>query len=107
MNLFDDIKKGLEQAIEYEKGNLKARTKTMTILPLSQFEAKEIREIRIGTGLTQAAFASYLGVSVKTVEAWEAGRNHPEGSSCRLLALTKKDPQFPLKSGIVENKKEA
>ena len=102
MDLFDDIKTGLEQAIEYEKGNLKARTKTMSILPLSQFEASEIKEIRVMTGLTQTAFASYMGVSVKTVEAWEAGRTHPEGSSCRLLALTRQDPQFPQKCGIVE-----
>lgn len=101
MNLFEDIKTGLEQAIEYEKGNLKARTKTLTVLPLSQFEAKEIREIRINSGLTQAAFALYMGVSIKTVEAWEAGRNKPEGASCRMLALTQKDPKFPLKSGIV------
>ena len=42
-----------------------------------------------------------MGVSVKTVEAWEAGRNHPEGAACRLLALTKQDPQFPIKMGIV------
>ena len=102
MNLFDDIKTGLEQAIEYEKGNLKARTKTMSILPVSQFDAKEIKEIRAMTGLTQVAFASYMGVSVKTVEAWEAGRNRPEGSSCRLLALTQQDPQFPQKYGIVK-----
>lgn len=26
-------------------------------------------------------------------EAWEAGRNHPEGAACRLLALAKADPQ--------------
>ena len=64
---------------------------------------------KIKTGLEEAIayekgeldFAQYMGVSVKTVEAWEAGRNHPEGAACRLLALTKKDPQFPIKTGIV------
>lgn len=101
MNLFEDIKTGLEQAIEYEKGELKVKTKTIKILPVSHFDAKEIRAIRIMTGLTQSAFASYMGVSVKTVEAWEAGRNRPEGASCRMLALTKQDPKFPLKCGIV------
>ncbi len=32
-------------------------------------------------------FAQYLGVSPKTVEAWEAGKNKPSGSSSRLLEL--------------------
>lgn len=101
MNLFDDIKTGLGQAIEYEKGNLKARTTTLTVEPIENFKPEEIRSIRMETGLTQILFAKYMGVSVKTVEAWEAGRNHPEGAACRLLSMTRNDPTFPQKSGIV------
>ena len=62
---------------------------------------EEIKAIRKSTGMTQKLFAGYLGVSVKTVEAWESGRNHPEGAACRLLSMTQKDPSFPQKSGIV------
>lgn len=101
MNLFDDIKTGLGQAIEYEKGNLKARTTTLTVEPIERFKPEEIRLIRKETGLTQMLFAKYMGVSVKTVEAWESGRNHPEGAACRLLSMTRNDPTFPRKSGIV------
>lgn len=101
MNLFDDIKTGLGQAIEYEKGNLKTKTTTLSVEPIESFKPEEIRSIRIETGLTQILFAKYMGVSVKTVEAWEAGRNHPEGAACRLLAMTRNDPTFPRKSGIV------
>lgn len=101
MSVFDDIKTGLNQAIEYEKGNLKAKTKMLTIAPVDHFAPGEIRDIRTKTGLTQLLFAKYLGVSVKTVEAWESGKNHPEGTACRLLTLTRTDPTFPLKSGIV------
>ena len=61
----------------------------------------EIKEIRKSVGMTQVLFAKYLGVSLKTVEAWEAGRNQPNGTACRLLAITKKDPMFPKSSGIV------
>ncbi len=100
-SIFDDIKLGLEQAIEYEKGNLKAKKTTITIAPVDAFTAQEIKEIRNNTGLTQLLFAKYMGVSVKTVESWEAGRNHPEGAACRLLSLTRKDPEFPQKSGFV------
>lgn len=101
MGLFDDIKTGLNEAIEYEKGNLKAKTTTLTIEPVGEFSSSEIKSIRNSTGLTQNLFAKYMGVSVKTVEAWEAGRNHPDGPACRLLHLTRKDPTFPISSGIV------
>lgn len=101
MSLFDDIKTGLGQAIEYEKGNLKARMTKLTVEPIECFKPEEIRSIRNSTGLTQIMFAKYMGVSVKTVEAWEAGRNHPEGAACRLLSMTRSDPAFPQKSGIV------
>ena len=101
MGIFEEIKLGLEQAIEYAKGNLKAKKTTISILPLDTFTSAEIKEIRNNTGLTQVLFAQYMGVSVKTVEAWEAGRNHPDGAACRLLALTKANPAFPTASGIV------
>jgi DNA-binding transcriptional regulator YiaG len=37
----------------------------------------EIRTVRKGLGLTQSSFADALGVSLRTVEEWEAGRNVP------------------------------
>lgn len=101
MSLFDEIKLGLNQAIEYEKGNLQADTKTLSVAPVEKFTAAEIKVIRKNTGMTQVLFAKYLGVSLKTVEAWEAGRNRPSGTAARLLAITRNDPQFPRSSGIV------
>ena len=93
MSIFDDIKTGLNQAIDFEKGKGKARVTVMTIHPVDQFSPDEIKQIRTDTGMTQVLFAQYMGVSVKTVEAWEA--------ACRLLAMTKNDPDFPVKSGVV------
>ena len=100
-SIFDDIKTGLTQAIEYEQGKIKARATTLEIAALSTFEPREIKSIRLSTGLTQKKFACFIGVSVKTVEAWEAGRHHPDGAACRMLALTNADPAFPRTSGIV------
>jgi len=101
MSVFEDIKSGLMEAIEYEKGNLKANTRTLSVIPIEEFTPSEIKDIRKSVGMTQVLFAKYLGVSLKTVEAWEAGRNQPSGTACRLLAITKKDPMFPKSSGIV------
>ena len=86
-SLFDDLKQGLEEAIDYEKGNGKARVKTYMIMPIKEYSNKEIREIRIKAGMTQSVFASYMGVSKKRVEAWECGRTHPTGPVFRLLDI--------------------
>jgi putative transcriptional regulator len=39
-------------------------------------------------------FAGSLGISPKTVEAWENGRTKPEGASCRLLEIVRDNPGF-------------
>ena len=86
-SLFKDLKKGLEEAIEYEKGSLKAKEKTYMILPIKEYSSKQIRNVRMSAGMTQSVFASYMGVSIKTVEAWEGGRSHPTGPAFRLLDI--------------------
>ena len=86
-SLFDDLKQGLEEAIDFERGNGKERVKTYMIMPIKKYSNKEIREIRIKAGMTQSVFASYMGVSKKTVEAWECGRTHPTGPVYRLLDI--------------------
>ena len=79
-------------AIAYEKGRGKARVKTYMIMPVKEYTNKEIREIRMKAGMTQSVFAAYMGVSKKTVEAWECGRTHPTGPVFRLLdVLTAED----------------
>lgn len=85
--LFDDLKEGLEEAIAYEKGVGTARKKTYIIKPVKDYNGKEIRNIRVNAGMTQRVFAAYMGVSVKTVEAWEGDRTHPTGPVFRLLDI--------------------
>lgn len=101
MSLYDDIRQGLQEAIDYNKGKVSARKTVITITPVVSFSADEIKAIRNSTGMTQSLFAKFMGVSTKTVEAWESGRNHPEGAACRMLALTKANPSFPSSSGII------
>ena len=42
-------------------------------------------------GLSQKVFADVVGVSKKTVEAWENGRNKPEGAARRLIGMMAKN----------------
>ena len=41
--------------------------------------------------MTQALFANMIGISKKTVEAWESGRNIPMGPASRELDLLAED----------------
>jgi len=48
--------------------------------------------IREKTGLSQARFASLLGVSVRTLQDWEQGRRAPSGAARTLLLLVHRNP---------------
>lgn len=101
MKVYDGIMQGLEEAIAYNEGTIKARTQTMSISPVPDFKATEIKNIRNELGMTQVLFAGFMGVSTKTVEAWEAGRNMPDGPARRILSMLKADPSLPQKYNII------
>ena len=84
---FDDLMTGLNEALAIEKGELKGRKTVYEIQPVKNYDNKRIREIRNSVGMTQVLFADYMGVSCKTVEAWEKGTNHPTGTACRLISM--------------------
>lgn len=93
MNGYKSIIRGLEEAIEYEKGNLKGvKRHVVTVRPLTVYQADKIKKIRMNLELSQSAFASIIGVSKKAVEAWEAGKNIPQGPAQRMLELLDKKP---------------
>jgi putative transcriptional regulator len=49
------------------------------------YGAKEVRATRKLLSASQAVFAKFLGVSVKTVRAWEQGMNAPQDVACRFM----------------------
>ena len=51
-------------------------------------------ETRNKTGLTQEKFAQLLGVSVKTLAAWEQGVRTPSGAARTLLKIAEKYPKI-------------
>jgi|GEM_PF-6203995 len=51
--------------------------------------APEIKELRNGMGLTQKELATLVGVSVKSVEAWERGSRTPSLPAQKIMQLLK------------------
>ncbi len=88
-SLYADIAQGLREAIAYERGELNANSVRLTLsfAKPPEMSANEIKQLRLSVPMTQRSFADFMGVSIKTVEAWESGRNHPSGSAARLMQL--------------------
>lgn len=101
MSIYESVLQGLNEAIEYEKGNLEANTIKISVAPLPEIKAEEIRTLRKELNMTQTIFAAVLGVSVKTVEAWESGKNIPAGSARRMLSMMKSDHLLPEKYNLL------
>ncbi|MBP3890589.1 MAG: helix-turn-helix domain-containing protein [Solobacterium sp.] len=86
---FESLKQGLLEAVDdakNEENQLKRRKRTI-ITPVKRYTSSEVKRIRNDIQMTQNEFASYLGVSLKTVEAWESGKNTPSGCASRLLSM--------------------
>ena len=101
--VYESIMSGLVEAIEENNSTeKKLRKRVVSIVPVREYTAEEVRKIRNTTGMSQKLFASYLGVSDKTVEAWEAGTNHPSGAASRLLNMMELDAELITKFPFVK-----
>lgn len=56
-------------------------------------EKAQVAAARAATGLSQAAFAKLLGVSVRTLQEWEQGRKMPSGAAATLLKVAALHPE--------------
>lgn len=54
----------------------------------------DVAALRRFIGLTQADFASALGISVHTLRNWEQGRRKPEGAAVALLRIAARHPKL-------------
>ena len=91
----ESIMRGLQEALEYTKGNIQCRSIKVNYEPVPDYLPEDIKRIRSNAEMTQVGFAYFLGVTTKAVEAWENGRNKPNGSARRLISVVEKDPAFP------------
>jgi putative transcriptional regulator len=60
----------------------------------AHYDRKSIKKVRAVLGASQAVFARFLGVSVKTVQAWEQGINTPTEIARRFMDEIRQNPQY-------------
>jgi len=94
MKIEEALIKGLEEALEYEKGNKKLKTNFRELPPAApNFSANQIRRLRKELfDMTQEDFAVVLNVSLATLRSWEQGSRKPSDSALRLLEILKSKP---------------
>lgn len=74
----------LLQSVREMKADARARE---TVVPVS-----EVLDARARSGMTQAQFATMMGVSKRTLQDWEQGRRKPTGAAKSLLRIAMKRP---------------
>jgi putative transcriptional regulator len=81
----EELGEQLLQAVREMKAGLRGRVHTP--------EMSSIAEARLNSGLSQASFASLMGVSVRTLQDWEQGRREPSGAAKTLIKVARLHPE--------------
>jgi len=71
------------------------------------YTPEKVRTTRGILRASQPIFAQFLGVTVRTVRAWEQGTNTPSDMACRFMDEIRRDPDYWFKrlSGAAKLKK--
>lgn len=103
--MFKMLDDALSEALEYVSGNVELPSKVVFFpnAPKS-YTAKDIKKIREKLNFTQNEFATWLNVSLNTVQSWEQGTRKPNHSSLRLLEIF--DNDFSCVEAICKTKHE-
>ncbi len=59
-------------------------------------QSPDARAIREKLGLSQTQFATLIGISPRTLQNWEQGHRHPEGTARALLRVAECHPEAVL-----------
>jgi len=70
-----------------------SRTVVLNVKP-SKYSAAMVRATRQLLDASQAVFAQFLGVSVKTVRSWEQGVSTPKDIAARFLDEIRQNPEY-------------
>lgn len=87
-----EILEGIREIKTHKAGRLQLKTRRLK-------NPAPAREIRKRLQLSQSAFASLMGVSLRTVQDWEQGRREPSGPARSLLRVADQHPEVFVELG--------
>jgi len=101
--VFDDIMDSLNELQAHAEGKpTGVLVRRRTVKEPETFTPQEIKQVRLDAKMTQKTFAACIGVTPKSVEAWEGGRSRPDGAARRMLGLMRDHPGFAENMGIYQ-----
>ena len=65
----------------------------------------DIKELRLKTGLSRKDFSVYIGIPLRTIEDWEAGRRTPPEYMPRLISYQLKYEELRKKMEVEQDEK--
>ena len=89
--LFDQLHQSMKEAVAIAKGE-------MTPSRIYTVNSPDVKSVREKTGLSQAMFATMIGVKVKTLQNWEQHRRNPTGAAAALLTIFDREPETAMKA---------
>ena len=67
-----------------------------------QLQVDKLKEIRASLGMTKKAFSEYIGIPLRNLEEWEAGRRKMPDYLLRMLNYYVKMNQYLEQNGVKE-----
>jgi DNA-binding transcriptional regulator YiaG len=96
----EEMIRGMEELVAtLETGGMAAAEKRFTVrrVPViagpPELSTDDVKAARAAVGMSQTAFARFLGVSAQLVRGWEQGTRRPVGAARRLLADMRQHPR--------------
>ncbi|MEN8219320.1 MAG: helix-turn-helix domain-containing protein [Pseudomonadota bacterium] len=87
--VFESIKRGLEQALEHARGNdeIAIIHKPKPVTPI------DVKKLREKLDLSEIGFANALNINLNTLRHWERGNRQPKGPALALLKVITERPE--------------
>lgn len=64
----------------------------------TRIDTVDVRAVRDRFEMSQAQFAAFLSISVRTLQKWEQGQRRPAGAAHALLRVMQKEPEAVLRA---------
>lgn len=95
-DLFQELLGSIREAKAIDAGTLRGARATIVRPRHDSLKPVDVLALRRSMKLSQAKFASLLGISARTLQGWEQGRRAPLGPAKVLLQVARYAPEIVL-----------